>query len=95
MDELEYLKESLKDYVSDRDAAIIESIRKDSVEPFKAFIEKHKALGTYPDCFKLPSDEVIEISIRKMSLQCVKIPPEIKGLSVNWLLSRGYDLNLK
>ena len=86
---------SIEDYVKDRDAAIIESIRTDSVEPFKAFIEKHKALGAYPDCFKLPSDEVIEISIRKLSLHCVKIPPEIKGRSVEWLLSRGYDLNLK
>ena len=87
--------EKLKGYVEDRDAAIIESIKTDSVEPFKAFIEKYKALGSYPECFKLPSDEVIEISIRKMSLHCVKIPPEIKGLSVDWLLSRGYDLNLK
>lgn len=86
---------SIEDYVKDRDAAIIESIRTDSVEPFKAFIEKYKALGSYPECFKLPSDEVIEISIHKMSLHCVKIPPEIKGLSVDWLLSRGYDLNLK
>ncbi len=86
---------SIEDYVKDRDAAIIESIRTDSVEPFKVFIEKYKALNAYPDCFKLPSDEVMEISIRKMSLHCVKIPPEIKGRSVEWLLSRGYDLNLK
>lgn len=85
----------IKDYVKERDEALTESIKKDSVEPFKAFIEKYKALGSYPDCFNLPSDEVIEISIRKMSLHCVKIPPEIKGLAVNWLLDRGYDLNLK
>ena len=89
------LIKKLNDYVEDRDAAIIESIRTDSVEPFKAFIEKHKALGAYPEGFNLPSDEVIEISIRKMSLHCVKIPPEIKGRSVDWLLSRGYDLNLQ
>lgn len=86
---------SIEDYVKNRDAAIIESIKTDSVEPFKAFIEKYKALNAYPNCFKLPSDEVIEISIRKMSLHCVNIPPEIKGRSVEWLLSRGYDLNLK
>ena len=94
MEELEYLKESLKDYVTDRDAAIIESIKTDSVKPFKEFIDKYKALGNYPRSFKIPSDEVLEISIRKMSLHCVKIPPEIKGLAVDWLLERNYDLNL-
>lgn len=92
---MEELIKKLNAYVEDRDAAIIESIRTDSVEPFKAFIEKHKALGAYPECFNLPSDEVLEISIRKMSLYCVKIPPEIKGLAVNWLLERNCDLNLK
>ena len=48
-------------YAKDRDEAIVESIRTDSVEPFKKFIEKYSII--FPDCFKAPSDEILAISI--------------------------------
>lgn len=78
-------------YAKDRDEAIVESIRTDSVEPFKKFIEKYSVI--FPDCFKAPSDEILAISIRQMAIHCTEIAPEIKGRAVNWLLERGHDLD--
>ena len=79
------------EYAKDRDEAIVESIKADSLEPFKAFIEKYSA--KYPSCFELPSDEVLSISIRQMCLHCVGIDHETKGIAVDWLTSRGYHLD--
>ena len=81
----------LKQYVIDRDQAVRESIRTDSVEPFKEFIGKHSE--AFPKCFEIPSDNVLEISIRQMCLHCTNIEPEIKGLAVDWLVKNGHDLD--
>lgn len=89
-----YYEKLLPEYVKARDKAIIDSLKADSVEPFKAFIEAWGKKGFIPSCFTFAKDEVIEISIRKMSLYCVNVPDELKERSVAWLLSRGYDLYL-
>lgn len=81
------------EYAKGRDEAIVESIRTDSVEPFKKFVESWKDKGLFPDCFVLPKDEVLAISIRQMAIHCTDIAPEIKGQAVNWLLSRGHHLD--
>lgn len=52
----------IKQFTKDRDAAI-ESM---DLDKFKAFYKKYKALGIYR--MHLPSDEVIEASMRKMAL---------------------------
>ena len=81
-------------YVSDRDEATIKSVETDSLEPFKAFIEKYKLLGAYPTCFELPSDDVLEISVRKMVIHETRAPQDVKDKATEWLLSRGYDTSL-
>lgn len=81
------------DYAKGRDEAIVESIRTDSVKPFKKFVEGWKDKGLFPECFVLPKDEVLAISIRQMAIHCTDIAPEIKGQAVNWLLSRGHRLD--
>ena len=81
------------DYAIKRDEAIIESIRTDSVQPFRRFINEQSLKGVLPACFELPTDEVLEISIRQMCLHCTNIAPEIKGLAVDWLLKNGHDLD--
>ena len=82
-------------YVSDRDEATIKSVETDSLEPFKAFIEKYKLLGAYPTCFELPSDDVLEICVRKMVIHETRAPESTKQKATEWLLSRGYDLELE
>lgn len=86
--------DSIIGYVEARDKAIIDSLTQDSVEPFRAFIQAQRELGILPPCFTEVNNNVLEISIRKMSLYCVNVPAELKGEAVNWLLDRGLDLNL-
>lgn len=81
------------EYAKDRDNAIFECIATDTVDPFKAFVNKYNDKGFYPDCFKLPNDDVLEISIRQMALHCTSIAPEIKGMAVDWLLNRNHHLD--
>ena len=83
----------VKVYCDGRDEAIVECIRTDSVEPFKNFIDEWKKRGIFPKCFALPKDEVLAISIRQMALHCTNIEPEVKGLAVDWLTSRGHHLD--
>lgn len=83
----------MKEYAIKRDEAIIESIRTDSVQPFRRFINEQCLKGVLPACFELPTDEVLKISIRQMALHCTNIAPEIKGLAVDWLLKNGHDLD--
>lgn len=81
------------EYAKGRDEAIVECIRTDSVEPFKKFVEGWKDKGLFPECFALPKDEVLAISIRQMALHCTSIEPEVKGLAVDWLTSRDHHLD--
>lgn len=85
--------DEVREYCIGRDKAIVESIGTDSVEPFKRFVNEWKEKGLYPDCFALPNDEVLAISIRQMALHCTDIKPEIKGRAVDWLTSRGHHLD--
>lgn len=82
----------IKDYVKERDEAITESIKEDSLEPFKAFLIKFSV--NIPNCYTMPPDKVLEISIRKVAIHSNGVEPLYKGLAVNWLLERGYDLDL-
>ena len=85
--------DEMKEYAIKRDEAIVESIRTDSVQPFRRFMNEQGLKGVLPACFVLPSDEVLEISIRQMCLHCTNIAPEIKGQAVDWLIKNGHDLD--
>lgn len=77
---------SIEDYVKERDEALTESIKKDSVEPFKAFLIKNNV--------NIPNDKFLPIFVRKAAIHSQNVEPLYKGLAVNWLLDRGYDLDL-
>lgn len=81
-------------YAKERDAATIAVVEGESLEVFKAFVAKWKDLGLYPPRFKLPADEVLEITIRKMVIHEANAPESTKQKAAAWLLERGYDLNL-
>ena len=88
------LKDQINSYVRDRDDALFKAIKTDSVKPFIDFVESYKPYGIYPPCFELASDEVIEITIRKMAYHCINLPQEIRDKAEKWLLERGYDTSL-
>lgn len=81
--------------IDERDRATIAVVEGESIEVFKAFVNKLLDLGYMPPCFKLPSDEVLEISVRKMVLYEINAPESTKEKAREWLLSRGYDLELE
>ena len=85
--------DEVRQYAPDRDDAVVACIDGDTLEPFKAFVAKYAAKGFFPDCFELPSDEVLEISIRQMCLHCTNIPHDIKGKAVDWLTSHNHKLD--
>ena len=82
---------NFRQYVNDRDRACIAVVNGESIEVFKAFIKKWQDLGlaTPPR----PSDEVLEITCRKIVMH-INAPKNTRDRARDWLLSRGYDLDL-
>ena len=62
------------------------------INNLKAVVNKWQGIGIFPECFSLPSDEVLEITIRKMAVDKTNIPEDIQEEAKAWLLARGYDL---
>ena len=73
-------KERIKEFVKERDTAIMEF----DLKKFKRFIKK----WLNPESFL--SDEVLEIKMRKMCLECTRIPTENKIQACEWLIAHGY-----
>ena len=78
---------------------LIEAVAALDVNTFKTFVKRWKKRGIYPNCFELPEDDVLEITIRKLAVNLkdryrAKIPQEIRDEAKSWLLERGYDLEL-
>ena len=78
---------------------LTEAVAALDVETFKAFTKRWKKRGVFPNCFELPEDKVLEITIRKLVVNLkdrnrAKIPQEIRDEAKSWLLERGYDLEL-
>ena len=63
------------------------------VRKFKKYCEKLQKRGCYKQ--PLPSDDVIEIAMYKMALVITVIPKDVKAKAAKWLLSHGYDLEVK
>ena len=74
--------EKIRKFVKERN----EACSSFDLEKFKKFCKKYKG-------GRLPSDEVLEISMRKM---VVNIEPRLPQYdeAKKWLLDRGYDLNI-
>lgn len=59
------------------------------VEKFKTFIKKWTLLGVYDRNHKIPSDKVIEITMRKMVYHMNSATPGEKAEAKAWLLAHG------
>ena len=73
-------KARIKEFVKERDTAIMEF----DLKKFKRFIKKWH----HPKI--IPSDEVLKITMRKMCLECTRIPTENKIQACEWLIAHGY-----
>ena len=75
----------LVQYVRERD----EAVRTLNVQVFKDFIRQWNG-ADYP----IPSDEILEITMRKMAVHSTNLPKRFREEAAAWLLNRGYDLDL-
>ena len=89
---MNYKKWFATQYAKERDAATIAVVEGASLDVFKAFIAKWQAKGAYSPYFKLPPDNVLEISVRKMVIHETNAPESTKQKAAKWLIERGYDL---
>ena len=79
-------KRKLNQWLKERNKAVLSC----NVQMLKSFYYKWLALGVY-QIKTLPSDKVIEISMRKMILTMKDATPEQKEEAKKWLLERGYS----
>lgn len=75
-------------WIKERD----EAIRTLDVEKFKEFYRKWTERGFYRN--GLPSDEVIEVSLRKMLYNLRNATTEEKAKAMEWLTERGYSTDI-
>ena len=64
------------------------------VKELKAHIAKYKALGYFPDCYRLPTDDVLNITMRKIVFNSNLASPADQAEAGTWLIENGYDLYL-
>lgn len=79
------LAKVMKQFNKDRDKAILSM----DVNEFKKFYKKYAAKGIY-DPRMLPPDNVIEVSMRKMTLHINSSTKEQKAEALKWLLDNGF-----
>ena len=84
--------ENIEKYAKERD----EMLLKGSVAELKKFIAKYEEYYNpmMVDALARAKDEVLEITLHKMIIHCVNLPFDYRRKSADWLLDRGYSLDL-
>ena len=69
---------------------------KGSVAELKEFIAKYEEYYNpmMVDALARAKDEVLEITLHKMIIHCVNLPFDYRQKSADWLLDKGYSLDL-
>ncbi len=83
-------KRLMKEWVKERD----EVAKTYDVEKFKLFFRKWQIKGIYDKQMKLPADNVIAISLRKMVYHMTSATEEQKREAEAWLLLHGSDTSI-
>ena len=78
--------EDMFQYAKERDEATASM----DIEVLKAFIRKWS-----PECYEMPSDKVLEITMRKMAVHSTNLDVNTRVEAFRWLLERGYDFSLE
>ena len=84
--------ENIEKYVKERD----EMLLKGSVAELKKFVKKYEQYYSpmIANSIARAKDEVLEITFHKMIIHCVNLPFDYRQKSADWLLDRGYSLDL-
>jgi hypothetical protein len=84
--------DEIKQYVKERD----EMLLKCDVKELRKFVKEHKKQFA-PDfvrAMEIAADEVLEITLHKMIVNCTNLPFDFRQKSADWLLDRHYSLEL-
>ena len=71
---------------------LTQAVESMDLQTFKDFTERNKDL--MPPFFCLATDEVLEITMRKIAVNLPMVNKDVKKEAELWLTSRGYDLSL-
>lgn len=80
----------LQTWIRERDEAACSF----NIAKFKKFFNKYAKMGVYPGVLELPSDEVLEITMRKMVLAMANPPADKYSEACEWLTAHGCDLEV-
>lgn len=83
-------KKTFKTWLREKD----EAVRSFDTETFRKFFLKWQKLGIYEKYIKLPKDEVLEITIRKMACHSPTLTDEERETAKKWLEERGMTSDL-
>ena len=79
-----------EEWLEERDAVV----KRYDLQELKEFFAKWQAKGIYEKRFTLPSDEVIEISMRKMVYHMTSATDQQKREAAEWLNAHGCSTKL-
>ena len=84
--------ENIEKYVKERDQMLL----KGSVAELKKFVKKYEKYYSpmIANSMTKAKDEVLEITLHKMIIHCVNLPFDYRQKSADWLLDKGYSLDL-
>ena len=82
----------IKKYAKERD----EMLLKRSVAELKTFVNNHAEYYSpmFIAAINAAPDFVLEITLHKMVVHCTNLPFEFRAESADWLLERGFDLEV-
>ena len=82
----------LEKYVKERDRML----KKKSVKALKKFIAKHEEYYSpmFVDAISRASNEVLEITLHKMIVNCTNLLTGFREKSAEWLIIRGFSLEI-
>lgn len=86
------MRRNLKKFVKARD----EMLKKCDVGELRKFVNDNKQYygEGYVNSFNNASDATLEITLHKMIVNVTSLPEELRSKSAQWLVTRGYGLNI-
>lgn len=90
----DFIKKAQEELMSQYTKELLEVCLTFDVNEFKKLVSKWSKRGLFPQCFELPSDNVLEISIRKIIIARTDAPKEAKKEAAAWLIDHDCDLSI-
>ena len=81
--------DKIKKFVKERD----KMLKKCSVKELRNFVNNNADLYgiEFVEAFNRASDEVAEITLHKMIVNCTNLPQKLRLISKQWLINHFYD----